>query len=291
LRVSNIPSEESVKRTLLLLVTVLFAMNAQAQAGQVWFKTVDAAQKEAKKKNQLIFVDLFAEWCGWCHRAEKDIFPSEPFKKVTNDMVLLRLDTEDRAEGTRFAQKLQITSLPTFLILTDDLMVAGIIRGYAEKDIFSAQVVKTRTAYTDFEKQLKIDYASNPTKQLEMLEQILGRHGYSRAETRAKSLIAAKNAPAAVRSKAYYHLAMAQLSQDNVEAALKTLDDLDRSKPEPELAETAAYLRAEIHLQRNELKPALAEFKRFKTHFPKSGRLQYVNIVIPQIESALKNAQ
>jgi thioredoxin-related protein len=273
----------------LVLVTVLLAVNAEA--AQVWHKTVGAAQKDAKTKNQLIFVDLFAEWCGWCHRAEKDIFPSDVFKKATDDMVLLRLDTEDRGEGTRFAQDLQITSLPTFLILTDDLMVAGVIRGYAEKEIFAKEVTKTRKAFDEFEKQLDADYSKNPAKQAEILDMIMSRHGYARAEAKAKALIASKNVPADMRSKAYYSLAVAQLGQDNVPAALKTLDALSKSKPAPAMAESAAFLRAQIFLQRNELQPALAEFKRFKSKFPQSAQLQFVNTVIPQIESALKNAQ
>lgn len=281
--------EESVKRTLLMLAVALFAMNAEA--GSTWFKTIDAAQKEAKKKNQLIFVDLFAEWCGWCKRAEQDIFPSEKFQKATDDMVLLRLDTEDRGEGTRLASNMGVTSLPTFLVLTDDLVVAGMIRGYAETDVFSAQVVKTKNAWADELKELSQDYANNPGKQLEVIDKLLARHGYARAEGRLKTLLTMKNIPAETRSKSYYNLAVAQIGQGNSAGAMKTLEQLEHSKPSATIAEDAAFMKAQIYLQQNQLKPALAEFKRFKTKYPNSENLQFVNAVIPQLESALKKAQ
>src|SRR4026209_100017 len=103
----------------------------QTFAGGTWLKSIAAAQKVAKEKNQLILVDMFAQWCGWCHRFEREGFPSEVFQNATQDIVLLRLDTEDKGEGTQYAQKFSVSQLPTFLLLAPDLSLAGMIRGYA----------------------------------------------------------------------------------------------------------------------------------------------------------------
>src|SRR5688500_7078003 len=122
-------------------------------AGKTWLKTVASAQKAAQEKNQLILVDMFAEWCGWCHRFEREVFPSAAFQDATKDIILLRLDTEDQAEGTQMARKYSVTSLPTFLVLAPDLTVAGMLRGYAPANDFVKSLAQTRKNYEDFIKR------------------------------------------------------------------------------------------------------------------------------------------
>src|SRR5688572_31047069 len=114
-----------MNRRIVLLVVLALTLTTPAFAGAGWHKNVAAAQKVAKEKNQLILVDMFAEWCGWCHRFEREVFPSEAFQKATGDIVLLRLDTEDGKEGTQMARKYGVTSLPTFVLLTPDMTMAG----------------------------------------------------------------------------------------------------------------------------------------------------------------------
>src|SRR3954453_4473771 len=90
----------------------LFVQQASASP---WLKDIASAQKIAKEKNQLIFVDLFADWCGWGHRFEQEVIPSESFQNATENMVLLRLNSEDGKDGTKFAHYFSVNSLPTFL--------------------------------------------------------------------------------------------------------------------------------------------------------------------------------
>ena len=67
-------------RRLSLLVLVAMLASASAEAG-TFIKSFPEAQKIARSKNQLIFVDLFAEWCGWCHKFEKEIVPTPVFQQ------------------------------------------------------------------------------------------------------------------------------------------------------------------------------------------------------------------
>src|SRR5215213_5639961 len=138
-----------------LLAVLALVLSTPAFAGGTWHKSVAAAQKVAKEKNQLILVDMFAQWCGWCHRFEREVFPSETFQKATDDIVLLRLDTEDRSEGTQYAQKYGVTQLPTFLLLAPDLSLAGVIRGYAPPREFVQSLQSTRGEYGEFVKKVK----------------------------------------------------------------------------------------------------------------------------------------
>ena len=119
------------------ILAAIFLTSTQLFAGGIWNKSLAAAKAEATKNNQLIFVDLFADWCGWCHRMEQEVFTSDAFQKNSRSLVLLRLDTEDGNEGTKLARDLNITSLPTFVVFTADMQIAGIIRGYSPPDAFA----------------------------------------------------------------------------------------------------------------------------------------------------------
>ena len=116
-------------KKLAIVAALALAVSSTASASP-WIKSFAQAQQKAKTKNQHIFVDLFADWCGWCHRFEQDVIPSQAFQQATDDMVLLRLNTEDQGDGTSFARRYSVTSLPTFLILDKDAIIVGIIRGY-----------------------------------------------------------------------------------------------------------------------------------------------------------------
>ena len=113
-----------MKRTL-LICAALILLTQQLFAGGTWLKSVAAAEKQAKQRNELIFVDLFADWCGWCHKMEQEVFPSEAFQKATANKVLLRLNTEDAADGSKIAQQFGVTTLPTFLLLTPEGTIAA----------------------------------------------------------------------------------------------------------------------------------------------------------------------
>ena len=110
--------------------------NAQWASTPDEARALAAAQKKSKETNKLIFVDLFADWCGWGHRMEQEGFPSMVFQSATDDMVLLRLNTEDGGDGTLLARQFQVTSLPTFLILNSAGQLAGIIHGYQPANVF-----------------------------------------------------------------------------------------------------------------------------------------------------------
>ncbi|HEX6639939.1 MAG TPA: hypothetical protein VF215_02445, partial [Thermoanaerobaculia bacterium] len=62
-----------MNRRILLAAAMALVLAPQMFAG-TWLKSIAAAQKVAKEKNQLILVDMFAEWCGWYHRFEKEVF-------------------------------------------------------------------------------------------------------------------------------------------------------------------------------------------------------------------------
>lgn len=275
-------------RRLVLAAALALALTPQTFAG-TWHKAIGPAQKAAKEKNQLILVDMFAEWCGWCHRFEREVFPAEAFQNATKDIVLLRLDTEDKAEGTELARKYQITSLPTFLLLAPDLSVAGMIRGYAPAPQFVQMLSDARAKYTSFQKREKNE--PNMTKdypgRLELGKEYLTRNAYAKAELRFKALTTEKGVPGSIRDEAFYQLAIVYTMQNKLDDALKTIRGLNAVSNRGKSVEEARLLMGQIYLQQGNFLGAANELKNFKKTFPNSPLVATVDRVLPDIERRL----
>lgn len=273
------------------IILLIFAA-APATAGK-FLTSIDAAKKEAQKKNQLIFVDLYAEWCGWCHRFDREVVPSEAFQKATENKVLLRVDTEDRGEGSRLARDFGIQSLPTFLLLTPDMTLAGLIRGYAPATPFAEELKRLEGEYESFRKRIAEESKAAKTSEerLQLAKELYMRRAFGEAESRLRKLVLQKNISAPVRDETYYYLARAQAGQSRLEEAIATLRKLLKLQDKGEMAEQGRFFLGQIYVDQKNYKAALDEFKQFRDKYPGSPLIQNVEYVIPQLENAVARAQ
>lgn len=271
-----------------LVVAFALLIAPQLQAGP-WIKSISAAQKKAKDGNKLIFVDMFADWCGWCHKMEQEVFPSEAFQNATDDMVLLRLNTEDGGEGTQLAQEFAVRSLPTFLVLTADKSLAGIIRGYAPAPQFVKSIDEIRDKQKEFKKRLRDEssIAGDYQKRLDLAREFTQRFAFPDAESRLKKLLVEKSVPDSIRDQAYYELTVAQVLQKKYPQALKTIDAFSKVASKGEPYERARLLAGQIYMEQGNILAATNEFKNFKATFPNSPLVRNVDVVLPDLERRL----
>jgi len=277
-----------LKRTLLLAAVATLA--AQQVFGGPWLKSLTAAQKKAKAQNALIFVDLFADWCGWCHKMEQEVFPSESFQKATENKVLLRLNTEDNGEGTKLSQKYGVTSLPTFLLLTADGAVAGTIRGFIPANDFVRIMNDAEAKYKDFVKRAKAEdsISKDYAKRLDLAREFRSHFELPETEARLQKLIGEFGVPTKVRDDAYFELAMTQVVEKKYDAALKTIRKFSTVQNTGESYERSRLLAADIYILQGQVQMAVNEFHAFKANFPKSPFIQNVDVVLPQLEQRVK---
>lgn len=273
-----------MKRT--ISIAALLVAFAVPRADAAFLKTVAAAQKKAKEKNQLIFVDMFAEWCGWCHRFEKEVVPSEAFQNATDDMVLLRLDTEDGKEGTQFARKYQVVSLPTFLVLDSDLSVAAVIRGYAPPARFAEMVNSSVAKYREFEKLLSQEpaLAKDYGKRLQIAREFRVRQSFDKSEQRLKKLATEAGVTPAIRDEAFLELAVLYLDQGKHAEVLKTVSDFNKVQKDGYTLERARLVLTQAYMAQGLFKQAASELQSFKKNFPKSTLIAQVDGMLPNIE-------
>lgn len=264
---------------------------APAAFASPWITSLAAAQKKSRETKQLIFVDFFADWCGWCHRMEQEVFPSQAFQNATDKMVLLRLNTEDGADGTKLSQRYAVSSLPTFLILTPDDMIAAMIRGYAPSTEFVASMKDSLSKYTEFQQRVTQEpkFGSDYQKRLDLAREFTSRYGLKDSESRLRKLISDREAPQSIRDQAYYELAVSLLLQQRPDDAAKTLIGFGKVQKKGDAYERSRLLLGQIYMQQGNLLGAANEFRAFKRDFPNSPLVANVEVWLPGIERQLQN--
>ncbi len=83
----------------ILFVAVLsfFSLSLHAQEvkdGLTWYTDVQKASEISNKSKKPIFAFFTgSDWCGWCHRLERNVFEKPGFKEwATKNVILVELD-------------------------------------------------------------------------------------------------------------------------------------------------------------------------------------------------------
>lgn len=118
---------------LLLLVSLAPAAASNDGAPEAFLESLDAAVEKAQANDAPILVNLYATWCGWCRKLDNEVFPSQAFRDFAKEqnLVLLRLDTEDGAEGTALKTRFDADSVPSTLILDPKQVKIAHVNGFA----------------------------------------------------------------------------------------------------------------------------------------------------------------
>ena len=91
-----------------------------ASAAEIgWYRSFDDARSSAKP-GQVIFVDVYTDWCGWCKYMDQRVFTHTSVKQFAQENVFVKIDAEDNAEGTAFARKNGVRGFPTLMVFSSD---------------------------------------------------------------------------------------------------------------------------------------------------------------------------
>ncbi len=97
----------------------------------VWHKDLEQSLEMARRANKMVLVDVYTDWCGWCHRLDRDTYSNpDVITFVNNQFVCLKLDAEDGGKGARFAQKHKVKGYPCTMVLDASGKRLGVFYGY-----------------------------------------------------------------------------------------------------------------------------------------------------------------
>jgi thioredoxin 1 len=84
----------------------------------------------AKKENKLIFLDIYATWCGPCKKLKKRTFSSDKVGAYFNEhFINVSLDGEN-GEGVTVSSKYNVSSYPSLYFIDGDGKIISKAEGY-----------------------------------------------------------------------------------------------------------------------------------------------------------------
>jgi thiol:disulfide interchange protein DsbD len=107
-----------------IALSVLLAGGAQPSASPPvaikWEKNFEEALKKARKAGKPVFVDFWADWCGWCHRLDRTTYVDPEVVRRAQDFVAVKVNTEGSRRDVEVALRYEVDSLPTILFLSPE---------------------------------------------------------------------------------------------------------------------------------------------------------------------------
>ena len=106
---------------LVIMLTLPFAAFAQVSFIEVVTAAdMEAAQKKADDGMLMLFVDVYATWCGPCKMMDAQVYPDPALSAYMNKhFVSVRMDGETDF-GRQYAAKQQLEGYPSMFIFSDD---------------------------------------------------------------------------------------------------------------------------------------------------------------------------
>lgn len=105
--------------------------------------------EEARQKNQMIFVDVYTDWCGPCKYMDKFVFTEQTVADKYNVHFLnYKIDAE-KGDGIKIAKKFGVNAYPTFLFLNSNGYLVHKVVGEKEKGPFISNADKALSAAAD----------------------------------------------------------------------------------------------------------------------------------------------
>jgi thiol:disulfide interchange protein len=103
-------------------------------AGQVeeiaWFTSFDEARRHAARSGKRIVVMFYTDWCGYCRKMNREVFPNPAVVAQSKRFVYLRLNAEDGREGTALATRYGVNGFPSSFVMDHQGSILSVIPGF-----------------------------------------------------------------------------------------------------------------------------------------------------------------
>lgn len=134
-----------IKKGIILLMLLAVSVSSHAQSGLTWL-SLDEGQTVASTEEKTLFIFVEAEWCAFCKKMKKKVFPDEAVSAMMeNRFIPVSVDLDSThpvsfngIEYTErsFAEDREVAATPTMIFADHEGNILGTTSGYYDADRF-----------------------------------------------------------------------------------------------------------------------------------------------------------
>jgi len=135
-----------IKRGFLITLLTLGLGVSTVLSQHIDWVDLELAQKHAKAENKKVLLFMEAEWCGYCKKMYREVFPKQSVQDSLHKYFYpVRIDLESKEQvvfnGSKISQQdlgrqFRVTGTPTLIFLESDGSVMGTQPGFIPAKIF-----------------------------------------------------------------------------------------------------------------------------------------------------------
>ncbi|AVQ12819.1 PF03190 family protein [Leptospira santarosai] len=226
-----------------------------------WEKSVKTAFEKAKTEGKPIFIDVYADWCGYCKTLKNEIYPKKEVQLELSKFVALSLDGDTFPNLKR---KYGIKGYPSILFLDKNGSLIDKITGMPDSKMI-LKLLKNAYARKNLEKEYLEKLAKDPNGVKTNFQ--TGVYYFEAKEyTKAvrffqKAIDTNDTRNTDKKHDALFNLGISYLEVGNFKSAIATFNSYLSRYPNGDLS-SVLFFRANAYEELNQKEEAKADYKK-----------------------------